>query len=486
LPILAEGRNCYARPSVKESRAIVDARAYYRAFYRAACRARRSIVIAGWQFDTGVELLRGEDAVGAHYPVTFLALLDTLCRERPELRVHILAWDYSLVYVLEREWLQRLKVAFQASEAIRFEFARHPAFNGSHHQKFAVFDGALAFAGGLDLCDERWDDCDHRSQNPFRVNGAGECCRPNHEVQAAVTGEAALMLARLFRDRWRQAVGEDLAVEAPGLEDAPAYELEALLSDNTYRLRSGTVALSRTSFEEPEPITESRELYLDAIAAAERLIYVETQYFTSRSVAAAFVERFSDRSRSLLQVIVMLPRGADNSKERFALGPAQSSALEQIEAAARAGRHELRLLCSTPEGDSSVATFIHSKVLIVDDTFLTIGSANFTERSMGLDSELGLAWEAEGDLELTSDIRDFRAALLAEHAGRSPAEFLEIKGLVERIDALSLGPTRRLEPFPFERLSASPLRNQIFDPGDPSEPELPRSRDLPTSALSRS
>jgi phosphatidylserine/phosphatidylglycerophosphate/cardiolipin synthase-like enzyme len=472
LPILAEGRNCYLRPSAKESRAIVDARAYYRGFYQAACRARRSILIAGWQFDTNVALLRGQDAEGAAYPVTFLALLDALCRERPELRVHILAWDYSLVYALEREWLQRLKFSFQTSEAIRFEFASHPAFTGSHHQKFAVFDGALAFAGGLDLCDERWDDCDHQSRNPFRVNASGECCRPNHEVQAAVTGDAALALERLFRERWRDAVGEELALEAPSQEGTPAYELDALLSENTYRLRSASVALSRTSFAEPEPVAEARALYLDAIAAAERLIYVETQYFTSRSVAAAFVERFSDPSRSRLQVVVMLPRGADNGKEKFALGPAQSSALEQIEAAARAGHHELRLLCSTPEGDCSDATFIHSKVLIVDDTFLAIGSANFTERSMGLDSELCLAWEADGDAELTSDIRGLRAALLAEHAGRSPVEFLEVEGLVERIDALFEGPGRRLEPCSFERQAASPLRNQIFDPGDPPDPAL--------------
>ncbi len=466
MPILAPGRNCYLLPSAKECRAIVDARAYYRAFYRAACRARRSILIAGWQFHTGVALLRGEDAEGAPYPVTFLALLDALCRERPELRVYILAWDYSLVYALEREWLQSLKFSFQASPAIRFEFARHPAFTGSHHQKFAVFDGELAFAGGLDLCDERWDDCSHRSQNPFRVNASGERCRPNHEVQAAVTGEAAAALEGLFRDRFRRAVGEELVLEKPSPEQAPTYDLDALLAENSYPLRSATVALSRTSSEEPEPITEARALYLDAIAAAERLIYVETQYFTSRSVAAAFVARFSDRTRPPLQVVVMLPRGADNSKEKFALGPAQSSALEQLEAAARAGQHELRLLCSTPEGDGSAATFIHSKVLIVDDTFLVIGSANFTERSMGVDSELCLAWEAEGDAELASDIREFRAALLAEHAGASAARFLEVEGLVERIDALT-GAGRRLESCCFERQSASPLRNQIFDPGEP-------------------
>lgn len=66
--------------------------------------------------------------------------------------------------------------------------------------------------------------------------------------------------------------------------------------------------------------------------------------------------------------------------------------------------------------------YIHSKLMIVDDRFLTVGSANLTNRSLALDSELHVAWEHEGDSGgLVESIRNVRVSLLAEHAGLSPA-----------------------------------------------------------------
>jgi hypothetical protein len=142
--VLSIGESCCWLGPATRSAVIVDACAYYAALYRAASLAQHHIVIAGWQFDSNVKLLRGQAAEEARYPVEFLPFLNALCAERHGLRVYLLAWDYSLVYSLEREWLQGLKFAFQSSDAIRFEFDQHPSFGGSHHQKFAVIDGALA------------------------------------------------------------------------------------------------------------------------------------------------------------------------------------------------------------------------------------------------------------------------------------------------------------------------------------------------------
>ena len=58
--------------------------------------------------------------------------------------------------------------------------------------------------------------------------------------------------------------------------------------------------------------------------------------------------------------------------------------------------------------------------MVVDDRLLTLGSANTTNRSLGLDSELNLTWEARKRLdgeELRGTIRRLRVSLLAEHAG---------------------------------------------------------------------
>ena len=214
--VLNIGKSCCWLGPATRSAVIVDACAYYAALYRAASLAQHHIVIAGWQFDSNVKLLRGQAARGAPYPVEFLPFLNALCAERKGLRVYLLAWDYSLVYSLEREWLQGLKFAFQSSDAIRFEFDQHPSFGGSHHQKFAVIDGAVAFVGGLDVCDERWDDRRHTTPHELRVNASGKPCRPNHEVQSVVQGGAAAALLGLFVERWRAAVDEPLDLHPEG------------------------------------------------------------------------------------------------------------------------------------------------------------------------------------------------------------------------------------------------------------------------------
>ena len=210
---------------------------------------------------------------------------------------------------------------------------------------------------------------------------------------------------------------------------------------------------------------EIRDVYTDAIRAAERFIYIETQYFTSRSIAAALVERLSDGTKPPLTLLIVLPRGADSQKEKFALGEMQAQALGTIEEAGRSNAQIVYILCS--QCDESRATFVHSKLLLVDDEFLSVASANFTERSMGIDSELALLWDAQGKPELVGDIGRVRASLLAEHAGREPSEFLRGEELAERVGALVLPGASRLRACHHEPVPANPLKTLISNPGGP-------------------
>src|ERR1700712_4045958 len=77
---------------------LVDANVYYRQFYHAALSAKRSILLAGWQFDSDVALLRGEDAKNAPGPVTLIKFLNYLCEQQPGLQIRILAWDFHIVF----------------------------------------------------------------------------------------------------------------------------------------------------------------------------------------------------------------------------------------------------------------------------------------------------------------------------------------------------------------------------------------------------
>lgn len=472
-PLSTDPKKVWRVAATNEAAVIVDAEGYFKAFYQAALRAERYILIAGWQFDTEVPLLRGADAARAPLPVRFRPFLNALLERNPKLEIYLLAWDFSIVYAVEREWLQEERFASGTSERMHFVFDEHPNAVASHHQKFVVVDGEVAFAGSTDLCDARWDDREHAQDNAERVNLGGDLGRPNHEVQAGVSGDAALALADLFQLRWRDATGAGITLPEPPAarksELTLATALAELKPDAVLPLRAPQVGIVRTAPNADGTVTkETFTLFTSAIDAAERLIYLETQYFTSRSIAAAFVARLSNPKRPKLELVFVLPKKADNSKEKFALGEAQSDALGTIEAAAEAGGHAIRFLCTaTACSEQERTTFIHSKVLIVDDRFLSVGSANLTERSMGLDSELSLTWEADAHSELSRDIRHVRASLLAEHSERDGRELEGEEGMVSVIDRW-MASSSRLRPCHFESEGANVVKNLIFDPGGPS------------------
>ena len=71
------------------------------------------------------------------------------------------------------------------------------------------------------------------------------------------------------------------------------------------------------------------------------------------------------------------------------------------------------------DGERVTHTMVHSKVMIVDDRLLRIGSANLNNRSMGTDTECDLAIEARNAAERAAIIATVRARLLADHCGVS-------------------------------------------------------------------
>src|SRR5688572_16262447 len=91
--ILVPGRNTWRTTSADSAGVLIDAADYYRAFYRAALEAKHSILLSGWQFDSGVQLLRGKDAE-QHHEVRLLKFLNQLCERTPTLAIHVLAWDF--------------------------------------------------------------------------------------------------------------------------------------------------------------------------------------------------------------------------------------------------------------------------------------------------------------------------------------------------------------------------------------------------------
>lgn len=452
-PIVQEARNAWCEAPVSSCGLLVDGDDYYRAFYEAGQRAERYLALAGWQFDSDACLLRGTEAKRAQLPVTLLAYLDALCARRPELRIYMLAWDFHPVFALEREWIQDLVFQWKTSDRLQFRFDAAHADRGSHHQKFVIVDGQLCFLGGLDLCDHRWDDRKHAMPNPLRIS-RGAPHKPFHDVQAYLTGDAVGRLVQLFESRWAKAGGEPLdlgAVAVPARTHPPPTGAVPLAAQR--------VAFSRTDpYGAPDGTPDCHEigkLHVDAITAAERLIYAETQYFSSRHIGAALCQRLR-AGGAPLDVVLVLNMEAETLKEELAIGLAQAKVIGELRQAAHGTQHRLGIYYTLPSsedgGEPDRATYIHSKLMIVDDRFLTMGSANLTNRSVGLDTELNLSVETDQPQgPLGQSIRGARYDLIHEHLGLD--RFDESASLVAALDQLAHARSGRLRlhPSPTER-----------------------------------
>lgn len=437
--ILDPSTNFYRSAPIDQLGLLIDGDDYFREFYRAALVAERYILLSGWQFDSGVHLLRGREAEGVSSPIQLLKFLEHLCEQKPQLEIWILAWDFALIFAAEREWMQRLVFDWTTHARLRFQFDDNHVERGCHHQKFVVIDGQLSFLGGLDLCEDRWDDRKHLSDNPLRIS-RGEPHKPFHDIQAFARGrELANALEELFLARWQRTGAPPIILPKADGTPAKDHEVGALVP-----IAAQEAALSRTdpygSPTGPERCVEIEQLHLAAIAKAERLIYAETQYFSSHRLAEAFEQRMRATDRTKLEVVLILNIRGETLKEQAAVGLAQAQNVDRLRRVAKETGHRLGMYitlpaCDTPETPERT-TYIHSKLMIVDDRFLTVGSANLTNRSLVLDTELNVSVETEDAQDaLGRSIRKLRANLLAEHTGGPEIELAE--GLVAALDAIA-------------------------------------------------
>jgi phospholipase D1/2 len=447
--LLRAGHNCWtAAAPVNAAGLLIDGRDYYRAFFRVARQAQRYLLIAGWRFNSDVRLLRGKDAAANGGEESFLSFLDRLCQDKPDLRVHILAWNFSVIFAHAWELFQQRKFEHAGHGRIDFLFDSAHAVGGSHHQKFVVADGHQAFLGGLDFNADDWDDRHHHADNPLRADSGQEQHDPYHDVQAYFAGPVAKHLAGCFATRWRRAGGAELE-----LPDVPAPEFSCIPK---LAIRAPHVALSRTearTLTDGHQVQEIRRLYLDAIASAQEMIYVENQYFSSEAVYHALLERMRAADRPKLDIALVLPKRLPSWVESVALAPPRIRMLAGLRETAAATGHRFGAYYPTAfDGQGKeVPVVVHSKVLIVDDRLLTMGSANTSNRSMALDTELNATWEATSadDAALIRSIRHIRVSLLGEHSGASAkakwrAELRTKRGLVDCLERLTAAPGCRL------------------------------------------
>jgi phosphatidylserine/phosphatidylglycerophosphate/cardiolipin synthase-like enzyme len=216
-------------------------------------------------------------------------------------------------------------------------------------------------------------------------------------------------VAEHFRFRWREVTGQELP--AP-VAQSPAgqhdLQLVATIPEHVYESRHDG------SFR----ILES---YVRALRSAERLIYLESQFLWSSELVEILVEKLRRPPRDDFRIVAVLPSHPDSGNDD---SRGQVGRLEEADGGA--GRF---LACAlyARNGTAREPIYVHAKIGIVDDRWLTIGSANLNEHSLFNDTEVNLV-SCEPALARTT-----RERLWAEHL-ELPVEEVRGRDAVELVD----------------------------------------------------
>ena len=434
------GETCWRVEKARRLGLIVDAADYFRALRQSMISATRQIMMIGWDFDFEIDMLPGEaddDGMAPDgLPNALGPFIEALVERNAGLDIYLLKWNGAVLMAPGRVIPSAAMAAF-SDDRIHFALDGHHPFGACHHQKIVVLDDRVAFCGGIDATQERWDTRDHTPDDPLRTGLGGELMPPWHDVTAVLDAPAAEALGELSRQRWLRAT--DDRIDAPrndaGGADWPDYADVAV--------RDVNVAIMRTEppYDGVEIVDEIEQHYLAAIRSARDVIYAESQYLSAEAIIDALEERLREPDGP--EVVIVNPQAARAALEDQAMHTLRARALYRLMAAAPAGRFR----AFYPVNAAEEPIYVHAKVMIVDDGVLRVGSSNIDDRSMGFDTECDIAFEGTHE-NAREAIRAFRLSLLAEHLDTDPdtvAEAWEREGsLVAAIDTLNSSEGRGL------------------------------------------
>ena len=415
-PFFQPGRNCASVRHAQRFSLLIDGADYFRVLREAITRAQRTVFILGWDIDSRMKLT--PDGANDGYPEALGDFLHAITADRRRLRIYILAWDFAMLYAFEREWLPVYKMGWRTNRRIAFQMdGKHP-LGGSQHQKLVVIDDRLAFVGGLDLTRSRWDTTAHAPDEPLRRDANGAPYQPFHDVHSMFDGDAAREIGMLARERWARACGKRLAIRAhrAALAQDPWPPSRRVDLDDV----DIAISLTEPAYLGREPVRQIRTQYLDAIARARRSIYIENQYFTSGTVGAALADSLAREDGPDLAIVV--PRNQSGWLQEVTMGVLRARLHTLLKDADTHGRYSL-LSPSVPKLGEQIVN-VHSKLMIVDDELLIVGSSNLNNRSMVLDSECNISIDAGADARIRRAIAAMRDTLLAEHLGCERADIV--------------------------------------------------------------
>src|ERR671938_772549 len=319
-------------------------------------RARSHVHLAGWHVTPTFRL-------GPSPEDELLAILAERAEHVP---VRVLLWAGAPLPLFRpsRGDVRELRDRLEQGTRIRVGLDARERPMHCHHEKLVVVDDRVAFVGGIDLttyAGNRLDASDHPARGELGW----------HDAAVRLEGPVVADVAAHFALRWREVIGESLAAPAP---PPPARGLDVQLvrtvPEHIYD------ALPRGDFR----ILES---YIGALRAAERLVYLESQFLWSPEIVAVLAEKLRNPPTDGFRLVVPLPANPNNGAD---------DTRGQLGVLAEADDGGGRLLACTlrQRGQHAKPVYVHAKIGIVDDEWLTLGSANLTEHSLFNDTEVNV------------------------------------------------------------------------------------------------
>lgn len=252
------------------------------------------------------------------------------------------------------------------------------------HAKVFVIDDRVGFLVGSAFAQEYFDGRDHRIDDPRRgrLRWRSAVMAPVHDVSARIEGPAVADLDATFRLHWQLARGAapDLAAPPagdPGVADPrqPPGRIPMQVTRTLHGSRYPGMPAGETGVYES---------YLRALETARDFVYVETQYLTCLELIDGIVAAMLRNPG--LELIALINMRLDipgyTAWQREAIERLFAGLGDQSE---RAGLFTLwshEGAGANGGGSTILRNHVHSKLAIIDDAWLTIGSANLDGTSL--------------------------------------------------------------------------------------------------------
>ena len=342
--------------------------------------ATSHVHMTGWFLSPELALSREEE------PLVVRVLLAELAEN---VDVRVLLWSGAPIPAFRpsRGDVREMEQTLTRHTKIKSALDSRGGITHCHHEKTIVIDDRIAFVGGIDLTIDGGDPYD--TPNHRARGGIGW-----HDAAVRIEGPSVQDVAEHFRLRWQSASGEALP---PPAEPKPAGEVELqvvrTLPEGSYR------AVQRGDYS----ILES---YVSALRSAQRIVYLENQFLWSPEIVDILVDKLKDPPTDDFRVVILLPARANDGAD-ISRG--------QVAALIDADDGDDRFLACTVyarEGKLRDIVYVHSKIGIVDDRWLTIGSANLNAHSLLNDTEMNVVTHDEEIARAT------RLRLWSEHLER--------------------------------------------------------------------